>query len=128
MIFGALSRLNLPVKSFQQPTAAERRHLSIVKDSVVSLQHRVPAYKHFNEFVVRVWKLKLQSNGRIIANSPNKLTFKFFERPYIIPQLEVIVDESLAYTCAAYGHLLPDDHFLYKEKIPQKHHNVEDSE
>eukprot|EP00795_Rhopilema_esculentum_P010443 gene10443-19147_t len=115
LIFGALPRINLPLKSFQQPTAAERRHLSIVKDSVASLQHRVPAYKHFNEFAARVGKLKLQSNGWIIANSPNKLTFKFFERPYIIPQLEVIVDESLAYTCAAYGHLLPDDHFLYKE-------------
>eukprot|EP00794_Sanderia_malayensis_P015485 gene15485-17063_t len=66
--FGALPKLNLPVKSLEHAKITERCHLNIVKDNIVDLQE------------------------------------------------EVIVDESLGYTCAAYGFLLPDDHALYKEQ------------
>ena len=34
-----------------------------------------------------------------------------------LPQLELIVDDSLGFTIIAYGWLLPDDHILYTEHL-----------
>ena len=44
----------------------------------------------------------------------NKLTFKFFSKPYLIPKFQVIIDESLEFTWATYSWLHPDDHEFYK--------------
>ena len=39
----------------------------------------------------------------------NKLTFRYFSKPHLIPKFHIIIDESLEFT-ATYGSLLPDDH------------------
>ena len=33
----------------------------------------------------------------------NKLTFKYFSKPYLIPKFQIIIDESLEFTLAAYS-------------------------
>eukprot|EP00794_Sanderia_malayensis_P002057 gene2057-2334_t len=114
--FGALPKLNLPVKSLEHAKITERRHLNILKDNIVHLQEEVKTYKNFSEFAACVGKLKFSANGWVITNSSSNISFKYFERPYIVPDLEVIVDESLGYTCASYGFLLLDDHTLYKKQ------------
>ena len=44
----------------------------------------------------------------------NKLTFKYFSKPYLIPKFQIIIDESLEFTLAAYSQLPLDDHEFYK--------------
>ena len=111
-----MPKKNLLVKSLEPTKVTPRRHLKVVQNNVVDLELQVvKVCRNFNEFAVHVGKLKLSSNGWVITNSPTEISFKYFERPFIIPQLEAIIDESLGYTCAAYGFVLPDHHTLYKE-------------
>eukprot|EP00794_Sanderia_malayensis_P002689 gene2689-3111_t len=113
--FGAVPKLNLPAKSCsKQSKAPERRHLNIVQNVETPQVHKISKYKSFKELETRVAKLKIHQKGWLINYCGNKISFKFFQKPYIIPQFEVIVDESLGFTSAVYGFLLPDDHKLYK--------------
>ena len=112
---GAIPKLSLPEKSHESRKFAERQHRNIVHEgSNLLSKEKVPLYKSFNEFANRVRKLKLKTSGWHVEELPNKVTFKLIEKPYLVPKFEVVVDETLSYTCAAYGWLLPDDHKLYK--------------
>ena len=44
----------------------------------------------------------------------NKVKFKYFSKPYLIPKFQIIIDESLEFILKTYGWLLPDDHEFYK--------------
>ncbi len=104
----------MPVKSCEQPKTQERRHLNIVQDVETPQQPKLPAYRDYKEFEMRIQKLKLSQNGWLIKISPNKTCFKFFQKPFIVPLFEVIVNESLEFTCAVYGKVLPADNMFYK--------------
>ena len=92
----------------------ERQHRDIVQEDIKLSKEKIPLYKSFTEFANRVRKLKLDTSGWHFEELPNKVTFKLLIKPYIVPQFEIIVDETLSYTRAAYGWLLPDNHELYK--------------
>ena len=109
-----LPKLNLPMKSCEQARAPERRHLNIVQHVETSQQRKLPTYKNINELKSRIENLKIFQKGWIISNGPNMLRLTFSQKPYITPQFEIIVDESLGFSCAVYGLLLPEDHTLYK--------------
>ena len=44
----------------------------------------------------------------------NKLTFKYFSKPYLIPNFQIIIGESHEFTLATYSWLLPEDHEFFK--------------
>ena len=96
------------MKSCEQPSIPERRHLNIVQN-VDTSQRKVPKYKNINELKTRIENLKIFQKGWIITHGPNKICLKFSRKPYITPQFEIVVDKSLGFSCAIYGLLLPED-------------------
>ena len=54
----------------------------------------------------------------------NKLMFKYFSKPYLIPKFRIIIDKSIEFTLATYCWVLPDDHEFYKLLM----HSVRNSE
>ena len=111
---GAIPKLNLPEKSYESRKFMERQHRDIVCSDIKLSEEKIPLYKSFTEFANRIRKLKLHTSGWHFEELPNKVTIKLLRKSYIVPHFEIIVDETLSYTCAAYGWLLPDNHKLYK--------------
>ena len=111
MKLGVLPTTNLPIKSHETLKSPERSHLNIVKD-IPKKENKKPVYKTFIEFCNRTQKLKL--NDWTIDVTDTTVSFKWFTSPYTIPNIHVIVDNSLQFNCAIYGWIIPDDHELYK--------------
>ena len=61
-----------------------------------------------------MFKRKFGKEWQMEISEENKLTFKYFSKPYLIPKLQIIIDESLEFTLTTYGWLLPNDHEFYK--------------
>ena len=111
---GAVPSINLPRKSLEcgQLKSQERRHLNIVQDKEVITDKRKSLYKNLDELYTRGSKLQLHS--WTISKNDDTVSFQHFEKPYLAPKLQVVIDDSLAYTCATFGWLLPEDHIIYK--------------
>ena len=107
---GVLPIQNLPVKSIQTPQFKERRHLNIVKDHEVNKSKQV--YKNFTELSSKSHGWKLKDWCMEILNE--KMKFTKMQTPYLVPKHKIIVDISLEFTCLMFGHILPDDHIIYK--------------
>ena len=44
----------------------------------------------------------------------NKLILKKILEPFLLPEIEIIVDDGLGFTVKVFGCMLPEDHCLYK--------------
>ena len=62
--------------------------------------------------MTRVAKLIL--NSLEVNQQKDEIVFKYFSKSLLILQHEVVVDESLSFTCAVFGWFLVDDHIIYK--------------
>lgn len=62
--------------------------------------------------MTRVAKLIL--NSLEVNQQKDAIVFKYFSKSLLILQHEVVVDESLSFTCAVFGWFLVDDHIIYK--------------
>lgn len=112
--FGALPSQNLPQKSFDFKASQiniSRPARSIVQDVVAKKAHSY--YQNIQDVKNRVGKLVLKEWA--IAIEENKVTLAKYQCPYILPKLEITIDESLAYTISMCKWYLPDDHSLYKD-------------
>ena len=69
-------------------------------------------YRTFQEFSQRAKSLKTLCDW-ISKFSVDRAVFKKMVEPYLLPELEVIVDDSLGFTVKVYGSYLVDDHPLY---------------
>ena len=49
-----------------------------------------------------------------IKFTDTKVTLKHFLKHYIVPKYEVIIDDSLAFTCVVFGWIVPEDNDIYK--------------
>ena len=92
-----------PKKSIETSTAIERRPL--IRKVVEEAPQKVHVYRDFSELCKRVqtlrfsWKLEIGTEVKL-----KKIT-----RP-----CHIIISDSLQFTVAVYGWLLPSDHPLYK--------------
>lgn len=114
--FGALPLLSMPQKSFQKQPPTPRPLRSIVKeDFEVSdiLTEKRHCYKSFHEFCKRAQSLKIIQEWCTQAKEDRMVFRKSNESSVCLPQLELVVDDSLGFTILVYGWLLPDDHILY---------------
>ena len=110
---GALPSQILPKKSHENNIKSpQRRHLNIVQDRTQEVKSTV-VYKSYNEFLSRVSTLKLKL--WILDNQESKVSFKYYSKPYLSPKFEEISDDSLTFTCALFGCVLPDTHEVYKQ-------------
>ena len=111
-IFGALPTLNLPVKSHDTKPTTTRAARSIVKDVAPEDQNE-KCYYSYKELLVRVKALKFskdwtqeEMNDRLLLKKVSTV---------ILPELQIIIDDSLGVTVSVFGWLLPDDHEIYIE-------------
>ncbi|XP_047137374.1 uncharacterized protein LOC124813866 [Hydra vulgaris] len=110
---GVVPTLNLPVKSHPTTKPTERRHLNIVKDrTTINKNAYKPVYNTFEEFKMRIQKLKL--NEWEISIFDETVLFKHMENPFLLSKFEVFVDTSLDYSCIVFGWSLPVCTELYK--------------
>ena len=82
----------------------------MVKDEDECVNHA--CYESFAELCQRIKNLKTVSNWNSKLLSDRIILKKMAER-YLLPELEIIVDSSLAFTVKVFGCYLVDDHPLY---------------
>ena len=106
--------VNLPEKS-HDTIKIERKPLSERKPITENLPNVKPCYKHWNEFLSRAKKLKLQTRWSLHVDSCKaQAHFKCFVSPFTVPKYEIIVNETLEFTCFVFGWMIPDDNAIYK--------------
>ena len=107
--FGAIPRLNMPRKSHESAKPTPRPARSIVKDHD---QQPKACYKSFDELCQRITGLKTLKGWKFRTIS-DRLILKKTVEPFLLPEVEIMIDDSLAYTMKAFGCFLPEDHPLY---------------
>ena len=95
--FGALPKLNMPKKSHQSTKPAPRTtRTSLVQETDLSCVNH-GYYKSFLNLCQRVKSLKTidQWTKKVL---PDRLILKKVYELFLLPKLEIIIDDSLGYT------------------------------
>ncbi|PFX17991.1 putative pre-mRNA-splicing factor ATP-dependent RNA helicase DHX15, partial [Stylophora pistillata] len=108
--FGALPVLNMPQRSHKLLTPTPRPARTIMRD--LDAHINTSCYETFSEFCKRDTCLK-SLNEWTSKMFPDKAVFKNKIEPYLPPEFEVIVDDSLVFTVKVLGCYLVEDHPLY---------------
>ena len=108
--FGALRTLNMPEKSHETTKPTPRSGRSVVKDC--EQPSSSVYYKTFNELRQRVKGLRTinEWNHKLFAD---RLVLRKHVERFLLPELEIIIDESLCFTVKVFGPFLVEDHDLY---------------
>ena len=109
--FGAIPKLNMPKRSHDTVKPTPRPGRSVVQDNK---QQPYYWYKSFSEFCQRVQGLKSLKKWKI-KTFQDRLVIKKVVEPFLLPEVEIMIDDSLGYTLKASGCFLPEDHPLYLE-------------
>ena len=97
---GALPAANIPKKSCGTCKTNERR--KIIRAPVDGQNEKKKVfYEGFSDLMTRVAKLIL--NSWEVNQQKDKIAFKYFSKSLLILQHEVVVNESLNFTCAVFG-------------------------
>ena len=111
--FGALPTLNMPQKSHQREKPPSRRPISIVKDqSLIDEKSKKALYNDFVEVCKRVRPLKILSEWTV-QEKEDRLLLKKMRNTLLLPEIEIMIDDSLGYTISIFGWMLPENHVLY---------------
>jgi len=107
--FGAVPRLNMPKKSHESAKPTPRPARSVVKEH----DHQPKAnYKSLGELCQRITGLKTLKGWKFNTLS-DRLILKMTVEPFLLPEVEIMIDDSLACTVKAFVFFLPEDHPLY---------------
>ena len=109
--FGELPTLNMPKKSHEGNQPASRPGRTVVKDSEPEPSPSA-CYKNFSEFCQQLKGLK-SLVGWNFKELSDRAVFKKQVELYLLPELEIIVDDSLAFTVKVFGSFLVEGHELY---------------
>lgn len=123
--FRVLPKRQMPRKSHQSSQPTPRHERSMVKD-FVEIPASTSFYSTFQEFSQRATNLKTICDW-MSKFSVDKAVFKKMTEPYMLPQLEIIVDDGLGFTVKVYGCYLVEDRPLYLS-IDAKCYNVKFSQ
>ena len=102
--------MNMPRKSHETSKPSRRPERSVVKCNETSLPHS--CYKGFSELCQRVKSLKSLGDWSLKIFD-NRILLKKMLDQYVLPHLEIVIDESLGFTVKVFGSYLPEDHPLY---------------
>ena len=111
-VFGALPLLNMPKRVHDRESIPPRRPLHRVQTQATCYR-----FDSLSEVQNQVSKLKELKRNWNIVTQDDRITMQKMKLPYLLPQYEIVVDDSLGFTLSIFHWLLPDDHELYK-----KHH------
>ncbi|PFX13536.1 hypothetical protein AWC38_SpisGene22370 [Stylophora pistillata] len=98
--FGALPKLNMPKKSHERSKPTPRPERSVAKDSEEPLPNSY--YKGFTKLCQRVKSLKSFTHWKMKIKG-DKIVLKKILDSYVLPQLEIVVDDSLGFTVKVFG-------------------------
>ena len=73
-------------------------------------------YQNFNDLSKRVKTLKTL-NDWIVQELKDRLVLKKKSSLVMLPEIEIMIDDSLGFTIYVYGWLLPEDHELYTTNL-----------
>lgn len=114
--FGALPTLNMPKKSHETEKPAARPARSVpLSDSSISAcssRSRSVYYKTFSELCQKMKSLKSLNEWSYKTFSDRLVIRKELEQ-FLLPKLEICIDNSLGFTVKMFGSFLVDDHELY---------------
>ena len=108
--FEALPVLHMPRRSHESSKPPGRR--SIVRHVKPIEPANTGCYGTFVEFCDRAKSLKTLSEWsyKVLAD---RFVLKKVVEPYLLPELEIVVDDSLGFTVKVFGSYLIEDHPLY---------------
>ena len=108
LVKGAILSQNLPVRDsdsrFERPKTVERVTRSVVQDEPLASEENTFCYKTLKELTTRVQKLVLKDWSLTVADSQVRL--RKLEVPYVIPRLDIEIDDSLGFTARVFGWFL----------------------
>ena len=107
--FGALPTENMPKKSHETPKPPQRPAREIVKD-IPSSANNKKYYKGLADVCKRIKGLKTISEW-IVEERMDRVVLRKMKDCFQLPELELIIDDSLGYTISVYGWFLPEDQF-----------------
>lgn len=114
--FGALLTSNMPKKSHETEKPAARPARSVpLSDSSVSAcssRSRSVYYKTFSELCQKMKSLKSLNEWSYKTLSDRLVIRKELEQ-FLLPKLEICIENSLGFTVKMFGSFLVDDHELY---------------
>ena len=102
--------MNMPRKSHETSKPSPRPERSVVKCNEASLSHS--CYRGFSELCQRVKSLNSLGDWSLKIFDERILLKKMVDQ-YVLPHLEIVIDESLGFTVKVFGSYLPEDHPLY---------------
>ena len=109
--FGAIPKLHMPRKIHETPKPTPRPSRTVVRE-VEELPRF--CYSTFTELCKRVTGLKSLCEWNY-KTFYDRLVLKKMVDPFLLSELEIIVDDSLGFTVKVYGCYLPEDHPVYVE-------------
>ena len=110
--FGALPTVNMPRRSHDRKPPEPCPARVVVKDIDVEPESRSNCYKSFTDCGERMKSLKSIADWCVKLLEDREL-FKKMVEPYLLPEVEIIVADSLGFTVKVFGSYLVDDHPLY---------------
>ena len=100
----------MPKKSHESSKPSPRPEHLVAKCNEEPLPHS--CYKGFLELCQGIKSLKSLSDWSLKI-SDDKIVLKKMVDPYMLPHLEIIMDDSLGFTAKVFISYLPKDHPLY---------------
>ena len=109
--FGALPTLNMSTKSHECVKPTPRQPPHIVHEEQ-ELSHPDVSYKNFAETCKRVATLESLSewNSKTISD---RIVLKKVVEPCVLPEIEIVIDDSLGFTVKVFGCFMLKDHSVY---------------
>ena len=94
--FWRITKAKHAPKNFIQKKSFERPYSGIVNENAYISSNQTYIYHSFKEFFGRVSKLKTLDDWNFTLLF-DRILIQFFTKPITLPQLEIIVDDSLAF-------------------------------
>lgn len=113
--FGALPTMNMPQKSHHTKKPPPRAARSVVKDLPLEPANKW-CYNSFSELCKRVHGLKSITEWNL-QELKDRIVLKKSNHLFLLPEIELMIDDSLGYTISIFGWHLPEDHDLYGNNL-----------
>lgn len=108
--FGTLPTMNMPQKSHHTKKPPPRAARSVVKDLPLKPANKW-CYNSFSELCKRVHGLKSITEWNL-QELKHRITLKKSNHLFLLPEVELMIDDSLGYTISIFGWHLAEDHDL----------------
>lgn len=109
-VFGALPLLNMPSRSHDKKEVQLRRTIQRVQSPAVVQEHQ-----SFADVCRKVSQHKILKETWDVLVLDDRITIRKTKVPYLLPEYDIVVDDSLGFTLSVFHWLLPENHELYKK-------------